>query len=282
IKVYNINSKNLLAEYQKAVDAGAEVVIGPLLKSNIDILSEKKLTVPTLALNHVVGTENTDNLYQLGLSPEDETLEVVRRSWAGGHRSAMVLVPDGTWGERILKTFNSEWNKLGGQLVKHVYGQNFEYSVRKKLNKFKKVDMVFMVATPKHARQFVPIIVSKLGNKIPIYSIARVYSGTPNSKLDKNLNGVMFVDIPWVLNPNKVAVQMQEVLQPKSEKISKFKRLYALGVDAYNISMQLRQLEQQQWHGQTGQLFLDKDGIIHRKQLPWAHFVNGIPQLLDK
>ncbi|MDM8566056.1 penicillin-binding protein activator [Candidatus Halobeggiatoa sp. HSG11] len=280
ITIYNVNSNNLLTEYKKAVDAGAEIVIGPLLKNNIEILTENKLTVPTLALNHVVGTENTKNLYQLALSPEDETLEVVKRVWADGHRSAMVLVPDGSWGERILEVFSSEWKKLGGQLVQHIYGQNFTHSVRKKLRKYKKVDTVFMVA-PQHARQFVPLIVSQLGNKVPIYSISRVYSGTPNSELDKDLNGVIFVDMPWVLMPNENAVQIQMALQNQLEKNSKFKRLYALGVDAYNIGVQLRYLEKQQWQGQTGKLFLDKDGVIHRRQLPWAHFVNGFPHLLD-
>ncbi|MCK5877558.1 MAG: penicillin-binding protein activator [Candidatus Marithrix sp.] len=277
ITVYNIDSSNILTEYQKAINAGAEVVIGPLLKSNIEILAANKLVVPTLALNHAVGA--TNNLYQLGLSPEDETLEIVRRAWTDGHRSALILVPNGSWGNGILKVFSSEWNKLGGQLVQHVYGQNFKYSVRKKLNKFKKVDMVFMIA-PQHARQFVPLIVSKLGNKVPIYSISRVYSGTPNPGSDKDLNGVIFVDIPWILTPDKNATQIQATL--KSGKINKFQRLYALGIDAYNIAIQLRHLEKRQWQGQTGQLSLGKDGIIHRKQLPWAYFVNGIPHLLDK
>ncbi len=278
--VYNINSDTVLAEYKKAVDAGADVVIGPLLKNNIKILAKDKLTVPTLALNHVIDV--TKNLYQLGLSPEDEALEVIKRAWDDGHRSAMILIPDGPWGKGILNIFSSEWKKLGGQLVKHVYNQKFEYLMRKKLRKFKKVDMIFMVA-PQHARKFVPLIVSELGNKVPIYSIARVYSGTPNPKLDNDLNGVIFVDIPWVLKPNVNATEIQATLQQNQpEAIKKFNRLYALGVDAYNIGMQLRNLDKQQWQGQTGQLHLDKNGIIHRKQLLWAHFVNGLPLLLDK
>jgi len=282
IIVYNINADNVLAEYKKAVDAGAEVVIGPLLKSNIGILAAEKLTVPTLALNHVAEIGITKNLYQLGLSPEDETLEVVKRVWADGHRSAIILTPDGSWGEGLLNVFSSEWEKLGGQLVTHVYGQDFEYSMRRKLDTFKKVDMVFMVA-PQHARKFVPLIVSELGNKVPIYSIARVYSGTPNPELDNNLNGVIFVDIPWVLQPDANAAKMQaDLAQSQPEEIKKFNRLYALGVDAYNIGVQLKHLEKQQWQGQTGQLHLDENGIIHRKQLPWAHFVNGLPLSLDK
>ena len=281
ITVYNVTSDNILAKYKQAIKDGAEVIVGPLLKNNIQILTGNILTVPTLALNHVVDIDKTNNLYQLGLSPEDEALEVVKRAWDDGHRSAMILVPDGSWGERILNTFSLQWKKLGGKLIEHIYGKNFEYSMRKKFRKFKKVDMVFMVA-PQHARQFVPLIISKLGNKIPIYSISRVYSGTPNSELDKNLNGVLFVDMPWILKPDANAVKMQIALkQSQPKKIQKFNRLYALGVDAYNTSLKLRNLEQQ-WQGQTGQLNLDNNGIIHRKQMPWAHFVNGFPHLLDK
>ncbi len=280
ITVYNINSDNILTEYKKAIKNGAEVIVGPLLKKNIEILAKNQLTVPTLALNHI--TDKANNLYQLGLSPDDEALEVVKRAWGDGHRSSIILVPDGSWGKGILNTFSSQWEKLGGQLVKIVYGKNFESSIRKKLQKFKKVDMVFLVA-PQHARQFVPLIIAKLVNKIPIYSISKVYSGTQNSKLDKSLNGVLFVDMPWILKPNETAVQIQLALkQSEPEKVKKFNRLYALGIDAYNISMQLRYLKKQQWQGQTGQLHLEENGIIHRKQMPWAHFVKGLPHLLDK
>jgi len=65
------------------------------------------------------------------------------------------------------------------------------------------------------------------------------------------------------------------------DDISKFKRLYALGIDAYALLSQLQQLTRSPWQGQTGLLSVDNRGVIHRNKLPWARFVEGKPQLID-
>lgn len=283
---YDVDADNILQVYQKVVKAGAEIVVGPLVKDTLAVLANHyaQLPVPTLGLNHLETPVTINNLYQLGLSPDDEAIAVAKRAWANGHRSALVLVPDGSWGEGILNTFTMEWVKQGGQIARqYIYSKNFHKKLPKLLRNVKTADMVFMVALPQQAPQIRAFLQSTFKERLPIYSISRVYSGTPKPSQDNRLDGIIFVDIPWVLNPDPDAAQLQADLQQSwPQDFHKYKRLYALGIDAYALIPQLQRLRRPQLQGQTGRLSISNQGIIHRDQLHWARFVNGEPLLLEE
>jgi outer membrane PBP1 activator LpoA protein len=287
ISVKSVNERKVVKVYQQAVKKGADFVVGPLLPSTISSLanSQLQLPVPTLALNHLETPVNTGNFYQVALSPKDEAIEVAKRGLADGHKSAFVLVPDGDWGEGLLKVFKTEWEKQGGQVNEHIYGKNFKRSIPKALKKIQKTDMVFMVALPQknQAQTIHKYIVKALGDKLPIYSISRVYGGTTNPKRDAKLNAIMFTDMPWVLAPDNKATQLQQTILQKNGKkaMAQFNRLYAFGVEAYYLLAELQTLNRYQWQGQTGQLSINNMGVIHRNQLPWARFVDGKPQVIE-
>ena len=287
ISLYEVDENNILELYQQVIEDGATFVVGPLLKDSIATLADyyAQLPVPTLSLNHLGIPATTTNLYQLGLSPEDEAKEVAKRAWTDGHRSALVLVPDGSWGEGILKAFLAEWKDRGGRVVKkYLYGENFETTIPNVLQRvrIKRTNMVFMVALPQHVLQLQAFLEFFFKGRLPTYSISRVYDGTPNPNRDNYLDGIMFVDMPWVLVPDEEATQLQTTLQKSwPEELKKYKRLYALGIDAYSSIDQIQQLNQLQWQGQTGRLSINDKGIIHRDQLRWARFVKGLPHLLE-
>jgi outer membrane PBP1 activator LpoA protein len=280
IKVYDVNVHNILDEYQKAVNTGVDFIVGPLEKGVLEVLanSQPQLPVPTLALNHLETSVVTGNLYQFSLSPEDEARAVAIRAWKDGHRTAMVLAPEGKWGERVATAFVMAWEEQGGNVIsQNSYGDHFKTSIKKILQRVKKADMVFMLSFSKSARQIRPLFLKYNMKNVPIYGTSHLYTGTPNPESDAKLNGVRFVDLPWVLAPNEDVVQWQRRLTNK-----KYKRLFALGVDAYTLLSRLQQLSQYEWQAQTGHLFVNNRGVIHRDKLRWAHFVDGKPQLLEQ
>lgn len=60
-------------------------------------------------------------------------------------------------------------------------------------------------------------------------------------------------------------------------------RLFALGVDSYAIVPYLNWISSEnavRFNGVTSSLSLGRDGRLHR-QLVWAKFTNGVPELLD-
>lgn len=290
ISIHDVNSENILESYDKVIKAGAEFVVGPLEKLDLEIIADNKkpqLPVPTLGLNHLETPIVTGNLYQFSLSPEDEAQIVASRAAKDGHRAALVLVPEGDWGNRLLIAFQTEWEKQGGKVVSEQdYGNNFEVAVTQLRQDLNQGDMLFLVAFPPLARQIIPLLNADTEQRLPIYSTSHIYAKTPDPQRDQDLNGVKFVDMPWILAPDNQAKQLQSILQPNwpAEKIEKLSRLQALGVDAYELLSQLRSLNPQrpfQRSGQTGHLFLTPDGKVHRDQLQWAQFVEGVPQLLN-
>ena len=291
INIHDVNSENILESYDKVVKAGAGFVVGPLEKQDLEMLADQKkpqLPVPTLGLNHLETPIIAGNLYQFSLSPEDEAQIVAIRAARDGHRSALALVPEGDWGQRLLSAFQTEWEKHGGKIIREQsYGNNFEVAVGELRQNLNSGDMLFLVAFPPLARQILPLLNADSAQHLPIYSTSHIYAGTPDPQRDQNLNGVKFVDMPWILVPDSKAQQLHSILQAgwPSEKIEKLSRLHALGVDAYELLSQLRSFNSPtpfQWTGQTGHLSLSQDGKIHRDQLQWAHFVEGVPQLLNE
>jgi len=180
---------------------------------------------------------------------------VAARAWVDGHRTALLLVPEGQFGERVLEAFIIAWEEQGGEVVsQHRYGNNFKTSISKVLRGVKEVDMAFMLAFPQVARKIRPLFKSKLSD-LPIYSTSHLYNGTLNPKRDAKLNGVKFVDMSWILAPDENGQEWQSSLQKSWPKeFKKYKRLFALGIDAYTLLSKLQQLSQLEWQGQTGYL----------------------------
>ncbi len=290
IELYNATPSDVLETYQKAIQSGADYVVGPLQKEAVTTLIHQhpqRLPVLTLGLNYAENSNlTTRNLYQFGLAPEDEAVEVARQAWRDGHRIALALAPEGAWGERVIDTFVKEWKKQGGQVARVEYFSENLTNAAKALATLKdQANMIFMVAFPKHARQLQPLFKS-YGLETPIYSTSHVFYGIPDPRLDQDSDGIMFVDMPWIVSPDDYAKQLQTSLKqsfPDIHDTVQLKRLYAFGVDAYQLLSQLRQENVQpftQTQGQTGELVMDNIGAIHRQKLRWAKFINGVPQLL--
>lgn len=286
VVVHEANESNIVQIYDSIVKSGVDFVVGPLEKTALDKLASRytQLPVPTLGLNYLTVASNPGNLYQFGLAPEDEADAVAKQAWADGHRTAVVLIPESTgdWGERILSAFKTTWTSQGGKIIKtQVYTNEPQPAVKKLLTLSEPVDMAFVVAFPQSARQIRPYFQKfYTARDLPIYCTSHVFSGTPDPREDRDLNGIKFTDMPWVLAPDATATKLQAVLQkywPTS--MTNHKRLYAFGMDAFQVLPYLSQLPSQQWQGQTGLLYLVSNGTIHRRLL-WAQFVDGIPLLI--
>ncbi|QEM81337.1 penicillin-binding protein activator [Halomonas binhaiensis] len=282
------SSASLDQLYQTAKGGGAQVVIGPLDKKDVSQLeSRSSVPLPTLALNYGEGTSNTTvGLFEYGLSAEDEARQAARRGWQDGHRKASVLVPNNDWGQRVGEAFWNEWKALGGEVasaVRYSPSAPATDSTRRAVSE-PRPDMLFLLALPDYARQVRPTLQYYNALKLPVYATSHLYEGRPQPNLDRDLDGVQFLDIPWQI-PD-AAVGGAEALpfyasyqQLRSEDNPGTFRLKAMGVDAYELARRLPQYEaipQTRMQGATGMLGGNGDGRIYR-ELPWAVFVNGVP-----
>lgn len=282
--------------YAQASMVGAQVVIGPLDKRQVTELEQlDSVPLPTLALNYGSNERNgADNLYQFGLSAEDEARQVARRAYDDGHRRAAILTPDNEWGARVGAAFRSAWQQAGGDVTSAVrYDPQAPVAnaieplldVRNERARLQDVDMLFLLALPSYARQVPPALDYYYAGELPIYGTSHLYEGRPRPRDDHDLNDVMFVDIPWLIPDAAVGGEdalpfLESYYELSDENDPALLKLTAMGVDAYELGRRLPQfqiIEGTEITGATGTLSAAEDGRI-RRQLPWARFVNGVPQ----
>ena len=303
--------EDAVAAYQQAIAAGAEFVIGPLRKESVQALaSQPQLAVPLLALNQVEDpTRFNPSLYQFGLAPEDEAREVARLAWREGYTRTIALLPNTEWGERVYAAFAAEWELLGGitleaerydatktdhgkiissvlnldsskarqqQLTRHL-GRQLVFEPRRRQD----VDFVFLIASSRQARLIRPQLRFYRASSLPVYTTSKVYSGTPDASKDADMNGIIFCDMPWTLESGGNWEHLQHTINASwPTNASRYRRLYALGIDAYRLTPYLSSNMFGAYHGVTGNLSLGSQGHISRT-LRCAKFSNGLPVLLE-
>jgi len=313
IRIYDSsNSRQAYAIYQHALREGADRVIGPLIKESVaQIAKARSLEVPVLALNRSQAQAPPDNLYQFGLAPEDEARQVAERAWVDGHTRAVVLTPQGNWGERIFKSFRDRWTGLGGTIVeRQVYNtkeNDFSIPIRSLLNidesfqrrrsmrnalgrkiefvprRRQDAGFIFLLAKTRMARQIRPQLQFHHAAKLPIYTTSHSYSGKHAPKKDLDLEGVVFPDIPWLLtNEGDQPLSRSQIEPTLSKKSSSYGRLYAMGIDSYRMMPHLSRLRtspRETLDGKTGILYIGQNNQVHR-QLVWAKMKKGTPEVI--
>lgn len=317
IQIYDVGSdaNNVINVYDKAISDGAQFVVGPLDKDAVTRLAdEEPLPVPTLALNYSQeSSSDARNLYQFGLSPEEEARQVAERTWLDGHVYAAVLVPTGPWGERVYTAFKERWEYMGGQIVEQQpydpSKSDFSGPIRKLLNidesqhrsrklttvlkqeiKFsprrrKDIDFIFLAAFPKQARALRPQLKFYHATEVPVYATSHIFTGNLNQEKDRDMDGMVFGDMPWVLAETTSHRSLRSDIERQISKAgNRFQRLYALGIDAFNIIgalNPLRQFSYERYDGETGSLSLDEQQRV-RRQLTWVKFRSGHPKAVDQ
>lgn len=296
--------------YQQAILDGASYIIGPLDKTSINKLAQEgNLDVPILTLNYAENPLSiSDNLFQFGLLPEDEARQVAELAIRDNHTTAAVLVPDSDWGRRLLEAFTQRFEELGGSvLTTQQYPTNvddysrqiralfnlddsyarlrdLEHILGTKLNfmpyRRQDIDMIFLAATHRAARGIIPALKFHHAGDLPVYATSHVYSGSLDRNADRDLDGVIFCDLPWTLTSNNVYKTSFDSTW-KDQRV--YTRLFALGVDAYNIVQNLKYMQAHDYarfSGETGNISVDANQRLHRELL-WAQFKNGVPVYLD-
>jgi outer membrane PBP1 activator LpoA protein len=297
---------DILALHQQAVQDGAELVIGPLLKEQVAVLqSSSELQVPTLALNNIEGsTPLSPLLYQFALSPEDEARQLAQKAWRDGHRRAAVLHPADDLRKR--DSFVAEWERLGGEVVARVdYRDNFTSAIsrlleldqsntrHRRLNELLRrqtlysprrrqdIDFLYLVAQPAAARQIVPSLAYLYAGNVPVYASQDVYSGVARPVEDRDLNGVTFPESPWLLGQADADLLRSRVLFPQTN--AQTLRLQAFGIDAFLLHPRLRLLTTSSAAtvpGASGVLRLGPQQNVVR-QLSWATIQDGVVQAIE-
>ena len=312
---YGRDANAAMLYYNQAVNDGAELIVGPLGRQSIgSLLSSAEIKVPTILLSPADGQSDApQNLFQFSLSQELEAQQAAQRAWIDGHRRGVILYPQTAIGQRMATAFGDRFSQLGGKIVKsenyaaketdfspparrmlgvdsseqriaemkRLLGRKITAEARRRQD----IDFIFLPATNRNARLIKPLLDFFYAFDLPIYSTSRIFSGKVDPVNDRDLDRIRFPDMPWMIATNIELESLRTFLQggwPNRE--TSYNRLYGLGMDIFNILPLLQRMRENpllHYQGLSGNLSIDKNGIIHREML-WASFRKGSPTLLDK
>jgi outer membrane PBP1 activator LpoA protein len=281
VVIYDSAKGGAVSQYQRAVDDGSEVIVGPLVKPDAMAVASQAGTVPTLLLNDV-SRSLPSNTFAFGYSPKDEAAQIAQIFHNKGYHQVMMITPSSEWGREVSGAFLQAARAQQVNVVttvEYAQGQNLSSSIRQALayeeykkrnakgkdelqvNRRKDIDAIFIVAYPSMARQIVPLLKYYYAGDIPMYATSAAYDAYDNPNQDKDLDGLQFTDIPWVFSH-----QVGHRNWP--EPWNTYSRLYALGYDSFYLTKQWQHLQSMPRSGmsrETGVLYVMSNGHIRRE-----------------
>jgi hypothetical protein len=270
------SSESILAGYEQAVKLGALLIIGPMTRSGVSALAASKLVrVPTIGLNQPEDkTALPPQFYTFGLALEAEAQLVARAAFAEHFRSAILVSAKSALAQRSRDAFAEVWRRLGGTITEaYEFGPQTDLPALRKALSTSPADMIFLAADAEQARRARPYF----SNNIAVFATSQVNSGRNDPLANVDLNGIRFVEMPWLVQPDHPAV----MVYPRPEGIAADQeRFYALGIDAFRIAAALLETPSRlSLDGVTGRLTLY--GNVVAREPVQAVFRNGAGVTLD-
>lgn len=314
LKIYDTSAQPLDQVLAQVQQDGASIVVGPLLKNNVEALMKSNTTLNVLALNQPEQVQNRANICYFALSPEDEARDAARHIHEQGKQAPLLLIPRSTLGDRVANAFAQEWQTLGGGVVlQQKFGSASELRAGvnggagialngspvsaslpqqqsvtiggltipapptdAQISGGGKVDSAYIVATPEEIAFIKPMIAMRNGSQsgATLYASSRSAQGTAGPDFRLEMEGLQYSEIPMLAGSNPQLMQ-QALGAVRNDYF--LARLYAMGVDAWALAnhfTQMRQVPGFELNGNTGDLTADQDCVINRK-LSWLKYQQG-------
>ncbi len=254
--------------------------------------------------------QSATGYYSFTLNPEMEARQAALKMLELGHKKPIVFAANNSFGKRMSSAFVDAFKAESDQQINVAFYSNtkeMETSVTRLMEtvqseeriktirslvgrgyKFESdprnrqdIDAIYIIGDPTQTRILKPYIdvnTSPFAPIIPIYASSLSYSSNLNNADMRDLNQIIFSDMPWILpgraKQNKLAHQMQLAWGNTNDQLS---RLFAFGFDAYQLIPHLAQMQvfpNYQISGMTGELQLNDAQQVERS-MRWAKFDHG-------
>jgi outer membrane PBP1 activator LpoA protein len=242
LKIYDTSAQPLDQVLAQVQQDGASIVVGPLLKNNVEELMKSNTTLNVLALNQPEQVQNRANICYFALSPEDEARDAARHIHEQGKQAPLLLTPRNTLGDRVANAFAQEWQQLGGGIVlQQKFGSSSELRAGinggagialsgspitaslpqqqgvtigglnipapptdAQISGGGKVDAAYIVATPEEIAFIKPMIAMRNGSQsgVTLYASSRSAQGTSGPDFRLEMDGLQYSEIPMLAGSN--------------------------------------------------------------------------------
>jgi outer membrane PBP1 activator LpoA protein len=312
LALYDTGAVSVPEALRQARAEGADFIVGPLTRPEVDAAVAASPGVTTLALNYPSSGRAPSGMVLFALSPEDEARAVARRILASGARHGATFVPAGEWGTRVLAAFAQELQSGGGEIVSQgtydatghdftgpiraVLGTDRSYARRQRLEavtggRFEfepraraDLEFLFVPGQSSSLRLLRPQLRFQYGGSVPVFATSDAYS-VDGGVANQDLEGLILPTMPWLV-PASTSSSVHDAVQAQAapDDTAWQSGLFAFGYDACQRALAVAAAGPARTElrvaGLTGQLAIDSEGRVHREPL-WARVTRtGLPQVL--
>jgi outer membrane PBP1 activator LpoA protein len=271
------SSHPLAAALAGAKERGAAVIVGPLPRAEVsEVVAGASTAVPLVALNFPDEDANapaTMIAVALSLEVEAQRMARVALSEFVGTRTAdtrpriAIVSRSGALERRIAQAFQSAL-RAEGEVPRMIEWSNESVAVVGRQLAAMQLEAVFLALTARDAAQMRALI----PRNVQVFGTSMLNVGDPRTSPDAatlahDLDGVRFVDMPWLLEPDHSGVMAYP--RPADPLGIELTRLYAFGIDAYRIASAWMKGERRfEIDGVTGRLRVDRAQSLRVERIP--------------
>ncbi|WP_255486519.1 penicillin-binding protein activator [Luteimonas sp. MC1782] len=274
-------AQGAVAAYQRAIAEGADQVVGPLGRDEVDaVFVQTAPTVPLLALNRA-GTPPL-NAASYALAPEDEGRGAADFLAARKALRVLVLSSGDDSARRSIDAFTTRLQAHGGSVVQllAVVGDgpaDMTALMQGALQREGGVDAVFMALRGPQARLVAPQVAAAGLATRPRVATSQIMSGTGKAGEDAALDGIAFPSDAWSVTGVPGLPPADSVASSLPTARGPAARLFAFGYDAWLLTAYLEHLAmspEASVGSASGTLRMDGDGNVLRSPA-WSTFSGG-------
>lgn len=304
LQFYDSGRHELAQIYQEITEHQHGLILGPLLKSNVQTLLQlNEAQLPVLALNQVDSEQQASHVNYFALTPESDARNAAAFMQQEGIQHPLMLQSGSSSFQRISRAFTEDWQdseqndskfdavtiaseKTMQKQLREVMdvtasrarskqlatdlGLELESEPRSRAD----IDAVYLAASPQQARllkTFVDVTLSPFAKPVKILVGPRSHNGNRGE-----FDNIYVADIP-LIQRNEYQPLRAELRQLAPEWNYSDWRLFAMGYDAFSLIRHLtamRQLSGYSISGLTGELSVSSQGGVSTR-LHWGRYLKG-------
>lgn len=258
VTFYDTNKTNISQIVATVSANGTKLVVGPILKPEVNAMNSAGIKIPSITLNSPEGNRPVNQWY-FDLGPNYEGAIAASKIYADGYKSPVVIgLSSDNASQRSVNSFMNTFGKVNNNAVVCNYSNPANVGSEIAKCPFGSADSAYVSASVIDAVQ----IKAAIPSNIAVYLTDKSYMGVNNSSQELALKGAILGDMPWVLTDSSLKESFMKSM-PKAN--SQVQRIFAASYDAINFAFNINQLASNQndvLHGLSGDISLGRDGLI--------------------
>ena len=291
---------------QQAQEQNVDLIVGPLLKSEVSQIKQLAPSIPVLALNKVDdGTVSANKMCFFALSPEDEAKDAADHIFAQNKQKPLLVIPQNELGKRVAQSFAKQWSQISNGSQAYVQYVGNLNTLRANINHSSGIsltgspiafnnddgsasmssngsssgfDAIYVYASYDELTLIKPMLDMGAGktigngsSSIALYSSSKSHVANASNDFNYDMNQTEYSDIPLIINSSEKTTAM---IPSNIQKDYSLTRLYAMGIDAWRLANRFNQLDSYQPNflaGMTGKLSTSNQCEVTRS-LAWQQY----------